>query len=247
MTNLATNLKDAAGQYAHHPAVRLDEEMLTYAELDELSSRAAGGLVAHGVRPGDRVGIMLEHDLAFPALYYGVLRIGAVVVPVSPRLPVHEIRRCFDDWRVRLVFTANSSDAGSVEPYAVEALRTAPLWVAVGHGFLDQLTFWPQHPDVVRRTDDDSATVAWTPRTTRSLVPPRGHELSHGTLRASAFDAATRVLELTPADVVLSSLPMSASPAQMCGLNAAVLAGACLTQVRDIDATGPRAVTSGPR
>ncbi|MDQ0993738.1 AMP-binding protein [Streptomyces sp. V3I7] len=240
MTNLAVNLKEAAAQYPHRPAMRLDQEVLTYADLDELSSRVAGGLVAHGVRPGDRVGIVLEHELAFPVLYYGILRVGAVVVPLGPRLGAHEARRCFGDWGVRLVFTSGTG-AGAL--HAAEARSAGRVCVAVGPGFLDQLAFWPRRPDLVRRADDDLAAVAWTRATTQSLVLPRGHELTHGALRAGAYDAATRVLELTSSDVVLSSLPMSASPSQMCGLNAAVLAGACLTQVREVDTAAFDAVT----
>ena len=74
MTNLASILTDSAGRYAGRPAVRLDDVVLTYAELDEQSAHAAGWLRARGVEPGDRVGIMLPNVVEFPVLYYAVLR-----------------------------------------------------------------------------------------------------------------------------------------------------------------------------
>ena len=82
MTNLATNLKDAAGQYPGRPAVRLDDAVIAYAELDALSARVAGWLQARGVEAGDRIGLMLPNVPAFVVLYYGVLRAGATVVPM---------------------------------------------------------------------------------------------------------------------------------------------------------------------
>ncbi len=56
MTNLANNLVEAARMYPDRPAIRLDELVISYAQLDDLSARAAGWLRERGVQPGDRVG-----------------------------------------------------------------------------------------------------------------------------------------------------------------------------------------------
>jgi long-chain acyl-CoA synthetase len=63
MTNLALNLIEAAGMYPDKPAIRLDDEVLTYTALEEASARAVRLLRARGVAPGDRVGIMLHPAL----------------------------------------------------------------------------------------------------------------------------------------------------------------------------------------
>ena len=60
--------------------------MLTYAFLDAGVARAAGFLRAQGVGPGDRVGLQLPNVPYFPVLYFGALRLGAVVVPMNPLL-----------------------------------------------------------------------------------------------------------------------------------------------------------------
>ncbi|MZE45174.1 AMP-binding protein [Streptomyces sp. SID5477] len=73
MTNLATLLVEAAVRFPRRSAFRLRETVLTYAELDELSAHVAGGLSAHGVRVGDRVGTMVPYASAFPLLYFGAL------------------------------------------------------------------------------------------------------------------------------------------------------------------------------
>src|SRR4051794_12735893 len=92
MTNLAANLKSSARRHADRPAIRLDDEVLTYADLWELSGRIVGWLRRQGIQPGDRVGVMLPNVTAFPALYYGILRAGGVVVPMNPLLKRREVQ-----------------------------------------------------------------------------------------------------------------------------------------------------------
>ena len=86
MVNLADSLVHAATAYADRPAVKLDEVELSYAQLDQASQHVAGLLAARGVGPGDRVGIMLPNVPHWGVLYYGVLRAGAVAVPMNPLL-----------------------------------------------------------------------------------------------------------------------------------------------------------------
>ena len=88
------------------PAIRLDDVVLTYAELDELSARAAGWLRARGVEPGDRVGVMLPNIVQFPVLYYAVLRAGAIVVPMNPLLKSGEIEHYLRDSGARLALVS---------------------------------------------------------------------------------------------------------------------------------------------
>ena len=83
MTNLASILTDSAERDAEHVAIKLDDAVLTYAALDGASAHVAGLLAEHGVGPGDRVGIMLPNVPYFPVIYYGILRAGAVVVPMN--------------------------------------------------------------------------------------------------------------------------------------------------------------------
>jgi long-chain acyl-CoA synthetase len=104
MANLALNLVEAKEMYPDRVAVRLDELALTYRELDERSARVAGLLAARGVAPGDRVGLMLPNIPEFPVLYYGVLRAGAVVVPMNPLLKAREVEYYLADSGARVVF-----------------------------------------------------------------------------------------------------------------------------------------------
>src|SRR6478752_1614210 len=112
--NLARILDDAARQHPQRPAVRLDDLVITYAQLDDLSARAADWLRERGVAPGDRVGIMLPNVAQFPVLYYGVLRAGGTVVPMNPLLKAREIEHYLGDSGAKLVFaTAAGATVGA--------------------------------------------------------------------------------------------------------------------------------------
>src|SRR5207248_9949052 len=56
--NLADNLVRSAALHPDRPAVRLDDTVLTYAELDDRSARVARLLAIRGIEPGDRVALM---------------------------------------------------------------------------------------------------------------------------------------------------------------------------------------------
>ena len=59
--NLAVNLTSTAWAHGQRPALRVDDVVLSYAELDDATARVAGLLRDRGVRPGDRVGVMLPN------------------------------------------------------------------------------------------------------------------------------------------------------------------------------------------
>ena len=58
------------------------DESLSFAELADASSRFAHHFEALGVRPGDRIAIMLEPSLAFYAALFGAIKCGAIAVPL---------------------------------------------------------------------------------------------------------------------------------------------------------------------
>jgi len=111
--NLASILSTSARIYPDRAAVRLGDAVTTYTELDERSALVAGLLSRRGLRPGDRVGIMLPNIPDFAALYYGVLRAGGVVVPLNPMLKAREVAYYLSDSGAAVMFgsEANTPEA----------------------------------------------------------------------------------------------------------------------------------------
>jgi long-chain acyl-CoA synthetase len=224
MTNLALDLREAAQMYPDRPAVRLDDTIVSYALLDELSARVAGWLRERGLRPGDPVGIMLPNVPQFPVCYYGVLRAGGAVVPMNPLLKSREVAHHLGDSGARLVL---AWDTAADEARAGAAAAGAGA-VIIGGSSLAEIAGWPLSPEVARRADDDTAVILYTSGTTGT---PKGAELTHANMRRNASVTATTLLALGPDDVMMGCLPLFHSFGQTCGLNAAVQSGACLTLI----------------
>ncbi len=224
MTNLAFDLSEAAQMYPGRPAVRLDDTVLSYARLDDLSARAAGRLRERGLKPGDPVGIMLPNVPSFPVFYYGVLRAGGAVVPMNPLLKAREVTHYLGDSGARLVIAADSAAAEAATGAAAAGAE------AVTVPDLEEISAWPvsSHREVTRRDDNDTAVILYTSGTTGT---PKGAELTHANMRRNAAVTTASLLDLGPDDVVMGCLPLFHSFGQTCGLNAAVQSGACLTLV----------------
>jgi long-chain acyl-CoA synthetase len=77
-----------------HPeklALTRDDRAYTYEELNRTVNRMANGLRKLGIQKGEKVALMLTNTESFPISYYGLAKIGAVVVPMNFRLVAGEI------------------------------------------------------------------------------------------------------------------------------------------------------------
>ena len=226
--NLARILDEAARMYPERPAVRLDELVITYQQLDDLSGRAASWLRERGVVPGDRVGVMLPNVAQFPVLYYGVLRAGGTVVPMNPLLKAREVEHYLGDSGAKLVFAAASAAAEATAGAAAVGAEA----VTVEADLLTEIAATPSSPEIAARADDDTAVILYTSGTTGT---PKGAELTHANLHRNAVVTTTTLLDLGPDDVIMGCLPLFHAFGQTCALNAAIAAGACLTMVPRFD------------
>lgn len=79
-------LRDGLDEKADRVALRLDDRDVTYGEVDLLASGYAAMLLDLGVSKGDRVLVLLDDGIDYPAVIFGIMRIGAVVVMLNPGL-----------------------------------------------------------------------------------------------------------------------------------------------------------------
>jgi AMP-binding enzyme len=90
MLNLASLLKDSARKHPTRNAVVLGEIRLDCAGLDALANQAANRLDSRGIEPGDKVALPCPNVPDLPATYDGILKSGAVVVPLNVLLKSRE-------------------------------------------------------------------------------------------------------------------------------------------------------------
>ncbi len=229
MTNLASNLLATAAKSPERTAIILNENSLSFAELDAASAQMAGYLVAQGIEPGDRVALMVPNVPAFAVIYYGVLRIGGVVVPMNPLFKVREIEYYLTDSGAKMIFAmpgeaeAGADAAGSTF-VPVEGADTIAMAGIIGEA--------TPVTDVVDRDDSDTAVILYTSGTTGR---PKGAELTHANLNSNQDVTARTLLKLTDADVVMGCLPLFHVFGMTCGLNTVVATGASLTLVPRFD------------
>ncbi|HEV8567535.1 MAG TPA: long-chain fatty acid--CoA ligase [Actinoplanes sp.] len=228
--NLASNVVRSANTNADRAALRIGDDTLSFRELDQASARVAGLLQDRGVKPGDRVGIMLPNTPEFAVVYYGVVRAGAVVVPMNPLLKAREVGYYIGDSGARLMFVGQ---AFAAEAQAGAKQSGAEAIVVDPGGFEEVLAATRPAGEVVERADDDTAVILYTSGTTGQ---PKGAELTHGSLTRNAEIVLTELIRLTTDDVIFGGLPLFHAFGQTCTLNAAVASGACLTLLPRFDA-----------
>jgi long-chain acyl-CoA synthetase len=98
-------LRDAGQRFGDRVALVWFGREMTYAQLDEAADRFARALVAEGVRPGDRVALLLPNSPQFVIAYYGTVRTGAIVVPLNPLYTARELEQQLSDCGARLLVT----------------------------------------------------------------------------------------------------------------------------------------------
>jgi long-chain acyl-CoA synthetase len=227
--NLASIVTETAGRAPERVAVRLGEAALTYAELDERSARLATLLRERGLRPGDRVGVMLPNVPEFPVAYYGVLRAGGVVVPMNVLLKRREIAFYLEDSGAELLlawhgFCAEARD-GAADAGA-ELIEIEPA------SFAALLEGAEPTAELAATEPEDTAVILYTSGTTGK---PKGAELTHFNLSRNAEIASRTTCVIAEGDVVLGALPLFHSFGQTVGMNASMRVGATLTLVPKFD------------
>ena len=192
--NLASLLSNSARRTPSQPYLITADARYSYAEIDTRAAQAATVLAERGVRRGDAVLLRLPNRVDFVPYYFGLLRLGAVVVPVNPALSAREIAVATQDTGSRFVVLEETDDVG-LEPGVVRLdMRSLLADEAV----------CTTGTEAVAVDGDDTALVIFTSGTTGR---PKGAELGH----QQSF--LTALLEgdefgITADDVTLGVLPL---------------------------------------
>jgi long-chain acyl-CoA synthetase len=99
-------LPASAAKYPNKRALITATRSLTYTELNELSDRVAAGLIARGVRPGDRVSLYSSNRWEWIVAYHGALKASAVVNPINVMLTAGEVQFVLGDCSASVLFAS---------------------------------------------------------------------------------------------------------------------------------------------
>ncbi len=207
--NLAVILSETSRSAPDRPVALFSQGRLTYRELDVASDRLAASLEAIGVKPGDPVALQLPNIPQFLISYFGILKAGAIVVPLNVMLKAPEMAFHLGDsgagvlitWEGVLAEAAKGAEAAGLgQIYAVGH----PADDVVAHPFERLLGVDVPGFEMVTREPMDTAVIVYTSGTTGR---PKGAELTHMQLYMNA-DIPGRLFDVKPDDIVITVLPL---------------------------------------
>src|SRR5258708_10985794 len=109
MLNLAMLLEDSAREVPERIAIVCEGTRLSYAELQAAANQVANGLVQAGISKGDKVALSCQDVPSFVIAYYGILKAGAVVLPLNILLKTREIAYHLTDGDAKAYFCQDGS------------------------------------------------------------------------------------------------------------------------------------------
>lgn len=201
--NLADVVDESAREWPAAVAIVEGDRKMTYAGLDDRISAFAAGLLDCGVKPGDRVALMLGNRLEFVVAFYATLRAGAVSVPMNPLAPVAETQRQLQQVGARLLISDHEAAAQLSQTDEISCAV-----IAIGSRRWDQLenSTLPEGP--ADPLDPESPAVLLFTSGTEGMPQPA--VLSHRALLANlqALQELPEPGRMQPGDVTLAVLPL---------------------------------------
>ncbi len=228
-------LRSAVARWRDRPFLIFEEVVMSYVSFESAVQRAAKGLLALGVMPGDRVAIWMSNRIEWPIAQLAVTRCGAVLVPLNTRLRTEDLGHALRDSGAVAVVTQSRSEEFSyldvVREVANEG-RCAALRKVIVVGELKRdpglFVAWA---DMMQAGDDqqlepkpcdDPEQMAYILYTSGTTSLPKGVMLSHANLNNSLNLAG----EFRDHDIILLTYPMFAITGCHNSIMAGLVAGA---------------------
>jgi long-chain acyl-CoA synthetase len=244
MLNLAIVLSENAQRFPDRTAIISDGCKLSYAELETITNRLANSLAKLGLRPGQKMLVMLPNIPEFVVSYFGILKPGGVVVPINVLYKAREIEFLLSDSEAIGLVACTEYLAEALEAYRnvetchhlilVDYPQAAPKLDDPGvHRLDDLLRSGSPEFEVVAMSPEDTAVIGYTSGTTGK---PKGAELSHFNL----FFQCRVLPELIDeprqeSEVRLAVLPLFHSFGQSCIMNTVLAMGSTMTLMARFD------------
>lgn len=210
-------------------AIVAGDRRISYGDLWRQTMSYAGALRDAGVAPGDRVAVLVANVPDFPRVYYAILSLGAIVVPIHALLKSDEIAYVLDDSGARLLIVSDQLGSEGRRGAESAGVRTMSVGAAADDGPEDRLeelaaaavpqeSYRPMAPT-------DTATILYTSGTTGK---PKGAAGSHFAIIEQVNTLLTSVFDVRAGDTLMGCLPLFHTFGQTCVLNLGLRAGATI-------------------
>lgn len=248
MQNSATTL-NLASIVRHHALLSPEKEAivwndvrLSYRELDDLSNRVANALGEMDIGYGDKVGLSCPNIPYFPIVYYGILKAGAVVVPLNVLFKPREVAYHLEDSDAKAIFVFEGTPelpmCQSVKE-GFDEVQTCKDLIVMTKGLMDaspltehktltQITFdRPEKFEICPTQPDDTCAILYTSGTTGQ---PKGAELTHLNLMSNVtttWNTHLPMIDFTDGEqkTCLITLPLFHTTGQTVQMNTNIYGG----------------------
>jgi len=253
-------LRRTAEKHPNHTAMIFQDNKINYKELDILSDKFATALSDMGVKKGDKVALFLPNIPQFVISYYGALKTGAVVTPVSPLFKERELEYQLNNSEAetivvldllyptvknvrektklkRIIVTSIAEYLPPVKRVLGTLLKKVPTLKVVpetGVYFLKELLdkYPPKPPKVEINPKEDIAALQYTGGTTGV---PKGAILTHYNLVSNAVACFQWLQGKEAEEVILTVLPLFHIYGMTTSMNCPVYMAGTMTLVPRFD------------
>src|SRR5258706_4800808 len=213
MNTLTELVQQAAVRWPQQCALLFDatDESLTFADLDRRTNAIANALISRGIAKGDRVVVASANQALFPLAWFGILKAGAVMVPLNPSYRMEDARHLVAVSEPKAAFC----DAERAPLVAALQGETSQLSLVVTSNSTDREGWWTfdafelsgdeRAPDIPT-IPEDIANIQFTSGTSGL---PKGCILSHHYWLELARAVRKQVIELGEGDAILTAQAFS--------------------------------------
>lgn len=224
--SVAAILAEGAKRHRNLPAVTVNGQSTSYGELWEETRAYAGALRDQGIGESDRVAVLIPNVTDFARVYYAILSLGAVVVPIHALLKRNEISYVLEDSGAKLLVCAapllGEGAAGALNSGIDTLSVLAPA--ELGSTRLEDLAAQAEPIDTyLPRKPEDIATILYTSGTTGK---PKGALGTHIALVEQTNTLLLDTIDMRRGDRLFGGLPLFHTFGQTTVLNAGLRVGA---------------------
>lgn len=196
VTRLHQHFERTADERPDATALECDGQHLTYRELDAHANRLAHRLIARGLQPASRVGILIPRSVEMYVALLATLKVAATFVPIDPGSPTDRIAFVADDAGLDLVLTT-SRFAAVCDDLAVAAVQVDACAAAIAAA--------PSYRPAVAAPGDPTCYIIYT---SGSSGRPKGVEVAQSSI-CNFIDVVPTVYGVAPSERVYQGMTIS--------------------------------------